>query len=160
MDSGSEIRGALDALAPDVAELGRSIDSGGPRAALAFLNRRTPHRFTGVFRFDGDLLRNLELIDKWDPAVSRCDDVPVEQAYCAHLQRTGEPLDVADGRADARVPWMRDSPIVSYCGVVIEDEDGRPWGALCHFDVEPCEAKRSDLPLLLIAAGLLGRACA
>lgn len=130
----------------------------GPRAALAFLNNRTPHRFTGVFRFDDDVLRSVELIDKWDPSATRGEDIPIESAYCAHLQRTGEPLEVADGRADPRVAWMHDSPIVSYCGAVIEDDEGAPWGALCHFDLSPCESKVSDLPLLLAASRLLGQA--
>ena len=131
------------------------LESEGLRDALEMLNRRTPHRFTGVFRFDGDMLRSVELIDKWDPSVERGEDIPIEKAYCAHLKRTGEPLEVADGRADPRVPWMNDSPIVSYCGVSIEDEQGRPWGALCHFDLMPCENKDSDLPLLLAAGVLL-----
>ena len=30
----------------------------GPHQGLEYLNSRTPHRYTGVFRFDGDMLRN------------------------------------------------------------------------------------------------------
>lgn len=142
------LKGDFDALA-------RELSLGGLRGALAFLNRRTPHRYTGVFRFDGDMLRNVALVDKWDSSVLKGDDVPIATAYCAHLQRTGLPLEVEDGDADPRVPWMHGSPIVSYCGAVIKDPQGEPWGALCHFDSARCDSRASDMPLLLAAATVL-----
>ena len=101
------------------------------------------------------MLRNVALIDKWDAAVQHGEDVPLEEAYCAHLHRTGQPLEIEDGRVDERVPAMRDSPIVSYCGAVIANGAGAPWGALCHFDVARCDTKNSDLPLIVAAAGII-----
>lgn len=142
-------------MAQDLAAFTDLLERDGLRVALLFLTRRTPHRYTGVFRFDGDMLRNVALLDKWDARVLHGDDVPLEAAYCAHLQRTGEPLEVEDGGTDARVPWMHGSPIVSYCGSVILDRQGTPWGALCHFDAARCDAKNSDMPLLVAAAGLI-----
>ncbi len=133
----------------------QSLRGHGMRAALLCLNRRTPHRYTGVFRFDGDMLRSVALVDKWDPAVALGDDMPLAAAYCAHLHRTGEPLEVQDGATDPRVPWMAGSPIVSYCGAVIPDAQGAPWGALCHFDTASCQAKGSDMPLIAAAAKIL-----
>lgn len=124
-------------------------------AQLLLLNGRTPHRYTGVFRFDGDMLRNVALVDKWDPAVEHGDDVPLAAAYCAHLHDTGQPLEVENGATDPRVPWMSASPIVSYCGAVIHGSHGLPWGALCHFDVARCDAKNSDMPLLVAAAKMI-----
>lgn len=138
--------------ASDLQEFGTCLQQEGLRSALLFLNRRTAHRYTGVFRFDGEMLRNVVLVDKWDPTVELGDDVPLAAAYCAHLHETGQPLEVQDGSADARVPWMHGSPIVSYCGAVIEDAQGQPWGALCHFDTSPCDAKNSDMPLIVAAA--------
>jgi hypothetical protein len=142
-------------LGSDLAAFERCLAGDGLRGALRFLNGRTPHRFTGVFRFDGDMLRNVALVDKWHRNVERGDDVPLAEAYCAHLRRTGEPIEVADGHSDPRTPWMKGSPVVSYCGAVIEDEQGQPWGALCHFDSARCESKDSDLPLLAAAAVLI-----
>ncbi len=101
------------------------------------------------------MLRSVALIDKWDPSVEHGEDVPLAAAYCAHLHRTGEPLEVANGSTDRRVPWMAGSSIVSYCGALIEDAEGSPWGALCHFDTASCEAKNSDLPLLVAAARII-----
>ncbi|MGV3570570.1 MAG: GAF domain-containing protein [Ramlibacter sp.] len=145
-------------MATDLAQFQHLLQAEGTRGALGYLNGRTPHRFTGIFRFDGDMLRSVQLIDKWDASVEQGDDLPVATAYCAHLKRTGESLQVGDGRSDPRVPWMNDSPIVSYCGTPIVDEHGEPWGALCHFDLQPCQAKDSDMPLLQAAGKLFSAA--
>lgn len=123
--------------------------------ALKFLNARTSHRFTGVFRFDGDMLRNVALIDCWESEVISGEDVPLARAYCAHLARTGQTLEVEHGPTDARVPWMSDSTILSYCGAVISAPDGSRWGALCHFDTLRCESSGSEVPLLDAAANLI-----
>lgn len=142
-------------VAADLIPFQARLQQDGLQSALRYLNARTPHRFTGVFRFDNDMLRNMALIDKWLPQVERGADVPLEQAYCAHLRRTGEPLEVTDGHRDPRTPWMKDIPVVSYCGAVIQDRTGQPWGALCHFDSASCDAKVSDMPLLTAAAALI-----
>jgi hypothetical protein len=144
--------------AADLAEFEQRLRDSGVHGAIRFLNSRTPHRFTGVYRFDGDMLRNVALIDKWLPSVETGDDVPLGEAFCAHLHATGEPLEVVHGPTDSRVPWMSGSPIVSYCGSVICDEDGERWGALCHFDTSACESKSSDMPLLAAAASMIYRA--
>jgi hypothetical protein len=143
------------ALQSDVDAFSAVLASQGLRAALLFLNRRTPHRFTGVFRFDGDMLRNVALVDKWDPSVDHGEDVPLAAAYCAHLHRTGQPLQVEDGRTDPRTPWMVTSTVVSYCGSVILAPGGAPWGALCHFDTARCDVKNSDMPLIVAAAAMI-----
>lgn len=140
---------------PGLAEFQTCLVDGGRRAAVALLNHRTPHRFTGIFQFAGEMLVSIELVDKWDWTVSRCDDVPIASAYCAHLQRTGEPLVVVNGQADTRVPWMNNSPVASYCGAVIQSPTGQAWGALCHFDLRPCESNRNEIALLAAAARLL-----
>lgn len=151
----NEILGVPPPLERDLEAFSECLDQQRLRAALVFLNQRTPHRYTGVFRFDGDMLRNVALVDKWDADVAEGEDVPLAAAYCAHLHQTGEPLQVADGATDPRVPWMQDSPVVSYCGAVITDAAGAPWGALCHFDTARCDAKNSDLPLIVAAARIL-----
>lgn len=142
-------------VAGDLLAFASALDEGGIAAALRFLNQRTAHRYTGVFRFDGEMLRSVALVDRWQPEVDRGDDVPLAEAFCAHLESTGQPLAVTDGRADPRTPWMANSNVASYCGAVIQDADGSRWGALCHFDHSPCESKDSDVPLLAAAAALI-----
>lgn len=144
-----------DTDTPNIADFKLRFSAGGPLDAIRFLNQRTSHRFTGIFQFAGEILKNVELVDKWDQNLRHVDDIPIVNAYCAHLHRTGQPLVVEDGRHDPRVPWMKDSPIVSYCGAIIEGPAGEPWGALCHFDVSPCESKASEIPLMIYAASVL-----
>lgn len=139
----------------DVDAFAERLRDRGLLAGLRFLHLRTPHRFTGIFRFDEPMLRNVALIDKWFPAVVSGDDVPLAQAYCAHLHATGESLEVVYGPGDPRVPWTAGTSILSYCGAVICDDQGRRWGALCHFDTAACESKHSELPLLNAAATLI-----
>lgn len=139
-------------LVADLAAFRKRHAEGGLREGLRFLNARTSHRYTGVFRFDGEILRSVGMVDKWDTTVESGLDVPLATAYCAHLRQTGEPLLIEDGARDPRVPWMAGGPIASYCGALIRDGGGEPWGALCHFDEQPCEAKNSDMPLIAAAA--------
>ena len=71
---------------PQATQLERLRDSlagGGLRCALQYLNRRTPHRFTGVFRFDGSMLRSVELVDKWLPETRKGEDIPIASALCS-----------------------------------------------------------------------------
>lgn len=49
----------------------------GVRAALRYLNDRTPHRYTGLFRFDGDVPR----------CQGRPTDLPLLEAAAALLHR-------------------------------------------------------------------------
>lgn len=136
-------------------ELRQILDARGVHETLRFLNSRTPHRFTGVYRFDGPVLRNEHLFDQFNPEVRRGDDVPMEDAYCALLQEAHDSLQFSDARTtDACEP--RATPVVSYCGVLIRNKDGTPFGTLCHYDVKPCQKRVSDVPLLeAIAPDLL-----
>lgn len=142
-------------LGTELEAFSERLCSGGLRASLEYLNHRTPHRFTGVFRFDGDMLRSVELVDKWQADVRRGDDIPIANAYCSHLHGTGEDLEVTDGATDPRTPWMASSGMRSYSGALIRDVDGAPWGTICHYDAAPCQEARSSLPLLVAAASLL-----
>ncbi len=127
----------------------------GVRAALRYLNSRTPHRFTGVYRYDGEMLRNMALFDRSEPEAQRGNDIPMADAYCANVGRNREPLEFADAEGDGRFPYLPGSPVVSYCGVLISSPDGAPYGTLCHYDVRRCETHTSDIPLLKAAAPLI-----
>jgi protein-S-isoprenylcysteine O-methyltransferase Ste14 len=118
----------------------------GVHEALRFLNRRTPHRYTGVYRYDGDTLRSVWLFDRYAPDVGRGDDLPLANAYCAHIVEQGGHLAFTDARTDSPVPYKSASSVISYCGVLISDREGNPFGALCHFDTKPClgTARTSD----------------
>ena len=127
-----------------------TLENDGLHAALRLLNERTPHRFTGIYRYDGDMLRNVILFDVHDPHLQRGGDIPMQHSYCALLQDsdTGA-IEFNDPRSDP--PSMARShltPVVSYCGVLLVDAAGQPFGSLCHYDLKPCQPRTSDLAML------------
>ena len=140
------------------AEVRRLLDEGGVHAALRFLNARTFHRFTGLYRFDGTVLRNVALFDREAPALARGEDAPMHETWCAIVGTTERTFTLADARADARVV---DHParetVVSYCGALVRGGDGRTLGTLCSFDVEPRPVPELEVPLLETVAPIFAR---
>lgn len=131
-----------------VEAVGARLQESGLHGALEFLNSRTPHRFTGVYRYDGDMLRNEALYDRFSPDALRGDDVPMPLAYCALVGERGEGLVFADGREDPNVSGKVDTAVISYCGALMRDESGRPYGTVCHFDLDRCQPNVSELERL------------
>ena len=96
----------------------------GVHGALRFLNKRTPHRFTGIYRYDGDTLRNVYIFDVFDPDVTKGQDVPMADAYCANVGLKGSGIEFSDISAENSVETRHGSPVVSYCGALIRDLHG------------------------------------
>ena len=92
----------------------RAIAREDLHGVLARLNARVPFRFTGVYRFDGALLRNVALFDRLDPDLPRGCDAPLGETYCAITGRMNDALLVSDGRRDPRYAWMRANAVISY----------------------------------------------
>ena len=126
----------------------------GLHGALRFLNERTPHRFTGMYRYDGAMLRNVALFDQFNPDLVQGDDAPMVNTFCALVPRFGGVLAFADAPRDARAAQV-ETPVVSYCGVQLRDDAGIAQGTLCHFDLKPCEVRTNDIPLLEALAPML-----
>jgi hypothetical protein len=59
-----------------------TLEADGLWAALRWLNDRVPYRFTAIFAFDGDMLRNICLIDKENQSTTKCSDQPITESYC------------------------------------------------------------------------------
>lgn len=120
--------------------------------ALTYLNSRTPHRYTAIYQFKEQLLKNVCLVDKYNPSVKQGQDAHIENSYCAALP-SALSLDMLSHIPESylRVP----SPVEAYGGVLITDDDGNPFGSLCHFDYRRCEVNRNDIPLLRKAAPLI-----
>ena len=131
---------------PELDEVLKFLESGGVHEALRYLNSRTPHRFSGIYRYDGEILRNEALFDRDAPGLRRGDDVAMVDAYCAIVGQSQQPLEFGDIPTDKRIA-VKTGPVVSYCGVLIRSEDGAPFGTLCHFDPLPCQVRSSDIPL-------------
>ena len=141
------------------AEVRAELSQGGAHAALRFLNGRTAHRFTGLYRFDGPVLRNVALFDRESPATVRGADAPMRETYCSIVGETGRTFATADAALDDRVGAhpARDA-IVSYFGALVRGADGTAVGTLCSFDVEARPVPSHEIPLLEAAAPLLADA--
>ena len=94
------------------------LKNSGLHDALRFLSHRTPHRYTGVYKFDGETLRNLALYDSYDPKLIKGEDAPMAATYCSLVQTQGK-LGINDAENDKRVKGIIITPVVSYCGVLI-----------------------------------------
>lgn len=142
-------------MTAELESFAQALQDSGLHAALRMLNDRTPHRFTGVYRYDGSWLRNVALFDRWNPEVPQGGDAPMSETICAIVPSQGLTLEVTDGPSDARFPWMATNAVMSYCGALILADAGTPFGTVCHFDLNRCEAASNEFPLLMGAAPLI-----
>jgi hypothetical protein len=131
----------------------------GVLAALELLNARTRFRFTGIYRAEPPLLRNVFLVDRENPTINVSGAVcPLDETYCAITCARESAFTTRDAAHDARLVGhpARDS-VISYAGIPLRLAGGRAWGTLCHFDLRPRLLARGELPLLEAAAPVLVR---
>lgn len=106
--------------------------------ALGVLNRTTEFRFTGVYRFEKDLVVNVVLFDRQNPALRIGEDVRLNESYCRYTALAGDRYTIEDSASDPRLlTHAAREAVMSYGAVLLTDEDGSPLGTLCHFDVCP-----------------------
>lgn len=109
--------------------------SGGIQRALEVLSARVPHRYTAVYRFNGQTLNNEVFIDKEGGPIALCLlNVDLGHSFCQYVLRDGFFLTdntAADHRLDGHVGQGR---MLSYHGVPLLDAEGKPFASLCHFD--------------------------
>ena len=134
-----------------------ALETDGVIASLAVLNGGIAHRYTGVFRLDGDLLTNTHLYDKrGEPPQPDLRSVVLTDSFCQVVLRDGG-LAMEDSALDERVagsPFQ--GVVVAYHGVPIVDDDGELFGTLCHFDLQSHPLADEEFECLRQAAHLLG----
>lgn len=138
----------------EIAEFATLLQQQGVHAALSYLNHRTPHRYTGVWRFDGDMLRSEALFDRKMPDVRQGADAPMAETYCSLVGRNEAPVQILDATIDPQALGI-DTPVISYCGALMRDGQGKAFGTLCHYDLQRCQERTTDQPLLEAAAQML-----
>lgn len=132
------------------------IRRGDVRGALAVLNARTEHRFTSLYRFDDDVLRNVWFFDREQPELEAIDSMPVRASYCVFVRDQGATFRVDDADTDGRVAeHPKREQIRAYCGVPLLDPDGRMFGTVCHFDYRPIAISDESVALMEALAPLL-----
>ena len=146
-------------IAPDdartvVAALASVLHGRGSHAALGLLNERTRFRYTGIYRVEDPLLRNVDLFDRENPMLNVSGAIcRLDETYCSITAAIGNGFTTADAGRDARLVAhaARDS-VVAYAGVPLRIAGGRVWGTLCHYDVRPRLVPEGELDVLEAAA--------
>jgi GAF domain-containing protein len=139
-----------------VAELKAIIREDGIRAGLIFLNGLTEHRFSALYQFADHQLRNLYFFDREYPDVESAEEIPVTASYCVFLRDTGQLFHTSDALRDDRVrSHPKREQIQAYCGVPVLDAEGKLFGSICHFDLQPRVIADEDVDLMEAVARLL-----
>ena len=139
-----------------ITELKGLLRSKGLRPALIFLNHLTDHRFSALYQFEDDRLRNLYFYDREYPEVESTDEIPVTASYCVFLRDSGTLFHTSDALRDHRVrSHPQREKVQAYCGVPILDAEGELFGSICHFDLEPRVISDDDVDLMEAVALLL-----
>jgi GAF domain-containing protein len=142
----------------DLTLLNSALARNDVHEALRYLNARTPHRFTGIFRYHGDLLQNVHLFDReYSRSTELLPAFALKHSFCGFVQATNRAFVVTDGSRDAHLRAPPSHMIVSYCGVPLRDPHGCPLGTLCHFDFGPIVFADLDLDFLEATAPALVR---
>jgi hypothetical protein len=109
-------------------------------AAMRWLNDKVPYRFTAIFAFDGDILRNVCLVDKDNPSITGCVDQPITDSYCIYIHRSGERFSVEKALGDSRVRHHpKRHSYQCYYGIPLFAADGKLAGTVCHFGILPIQ---------------------
>lgn len=127
------------------------LHADGLHAALAVLNRTSPYRFTGVYRFEPDWVRSLVLFDRKNPDLQVGADVPMKESYCLFTAVAEKPLVIVNAPQEAR--WAGHAArqsVLSYVAVLLQDPEGARLGTLCHFDFAPRDLQPEMLDLLAL----------
>lgn len=138
-------------------DLRKAFTEGGIAATLEYLNRGVPHRYTAIYRFDGELLRNVFLHDKLDQVRPEfLLAVPFQHSFCQFVLRD-QAFRTEDSRNDKRLDGNpSQGVVVSYHSVPLTADDGSLWGTLSHFDMQPLALPDDEFQLLEKTAHLLG----
>ncbi|AEG91709.1 hypothetical protein [Ramlibacter tataouinensis] len=144
------------AVASGLAEVEKGLARKGLPGALAILNRRVPHRFTAVYRLEGQFLHNVAAVDKHlhlEPLDLKV--VPFKDSFCQFVLRDGLFL-TRDSGTDTRLSGHPYRGVMGcYVGVPIRERQGRLAGTLCHFDLDSHDIEDDEYLLLDRAAKLM-----
>jgi GAF domain-containing protein len=140
-----------------VRAVARALDEDDLCGALGILNARTRFRYTGLYRAEPPLLRNVQLFDRENPALRQVDELRrIDETYCSIVCATELPFNTANAPLDERLGThpARDT-VISYAGVPLRLPSGRPWGVLCHYDSRPRLLPPAELAALAAVSPVL-----
>jgi hypothetical protein len=125
-----------------------AMERGGVYAALAFLNGRSPYRYTAIYRFEGEMVRNLYLFDRLGTVASDPSPVPMGDTFCQFVGAPGN-FSTSNSLEDSRLDEHPKREVLqSYFGLPLSRKPGTIFGSLCHFDALPQSIADDEIPFL------------
>ena len=125
-----------------------AMERGGVHGALAFLNARSPYRYTAIYRFDGEMVSNLYLFDRLGTVSSDPTPVPMDDTFCQFVGTSGN-FSTNNSLQDPRlVEHPQREVFQSYFGLPLSRKPGTIFGSLCHFDSSPQSIDDDEIPFL------------
>lgn len=134
----------------------RELAQRGVAAAMQVMNARVPHRFTGVYRLDGPMLRNVVLCDKHrhlEPVDLKV--VPFKDSFCQFVLRDSIFVTTDSGHDERLAGHPYGGVVGCYAGVPIARTPTSLDGTLCHFDLASHSIEDDEFLLLQEVAKLL-----
>ena len=126
----------------DIAKFKAVLAEYGLPGALEFLNRRVPHRFTAVYKFDGDVVRNMGIHDNVGETESPLPPTPAEHSLCSYVTAQ-QPFVSENILEDPRLSdHFQRGRVNAYIGLPLSRGPSHLYGTLCQMD--PQEQKLSD----------------
>lgn len=134
----------------------RVLAERGIPAALALLNKRTQHRFTGIYKLQGDAMHAVQVFDRTGQQRSWVRAIPLGKSLCRYAIQHGE-FQVTSASTDRRVanhPYR--GLVESYYGRLLLGREGEPYGTFIHFDLSAREVDAQEVNFLREVVPLLG----
>ena len=125
-----------------------AMEAGGVAKALEFLNSRTGYRYTAIFRFEGDVMRNIWLYDRLGEDGANFSSVPLGDSFCQYVMAENG-FSTSDSSSDERLSSHAYRGILnSYVGLPLSRNPGSIYGTFCHFDFSPQAVPDNELLFL------------
>jgi hypothetical protein len=131
-----------------MAQFREAVANGGVAKALEFLNARTAYRYTAIFRFEGDVMRNIWLYDRLGEDGATFASVPLGDSFCQYVMAENG-FSTPDSGSDERLASHAYRGILnSYVGLPLCREAGSIYGTFCHFDFNQQTLPDNEIPFL------------
>jgi hypothetical protein len=130
----------------------------GMHRALGYLNLRTWHRYTGVYRFHHSHLRCVSLFDRENLSVKGAPDEPLTSTFAVIVAKFSTSFTTMDSLDDPRLGdhggrWH----VRAFHAVPLTNYAERCFGALVHWDTEPQTLPQREMRLLAMVAPHVSR---
>jgi len=137
-------------------DLIRTLEAQGLQAGVAYLNRRVPHRYTGIFELRDGVFYAREVVDKHgEPFPEAYKAVPFRDSFCP-ITVIESGFRTHDSAKDACLDGIKNQGIVcSYVGLPLLRHVDDLYGTLCHFDMDTCAIGDEEFEYLKRASALL-----